>query len=61
MKMILFTKILRETPAKRFGELASRLGIDGYNLCVRDGYEINPGNAATAVARACRNPSGSAA
>lgn len=47
MKLIAFTKML---PARDIGglvRLAQRTGLEGFDLCVREGYPVHPGNAET--------------
>ena len=54
MKLILFSKMLKEKSVEELADLAVELGIDGYDLCVRPDYPVNPDNAATALPQAAR-------
>ena len=45
MKTILFSKMLKEKTPEELVKLALTWGIDGYDLCVRPGYPVNPDNA----------------
>ncbi len=54
MKLILFSKMLKEKTIPELAELAPRLGLEGYDLCVRPGYPVSPDNAATELAKAVR-------
>lgn len=49
MKLVLFTKMLKDQDARGLIETAQKHGLDGYDLCVRDGYVVSPQNAATAL------------
>ena len=46
MKLIVFSKSLKDKSLEELIELGQRLEIDGYDLCVRPGYPVNPDNAA---------------
>jgi len=49
MKLILFTKCFPgKTPAE-LAELGAAWGLDGFDLCVRPDYPVNPGNVAAAL------------
>ena len=52
MKLVMFSKMLKEKSVEELAELAQELGIDGYDLAVRTGYPVNPDNAATALPEA---------
>ena len=52
MKTILFSKALKDRSVGELVELAQSLGIDGYDLCVRPGYAVNPDNAAAQLPEA---------
>jgi sugar phosphate isomerase/epimerase len=54
MKLIVFSKSLKEKSLVELIELARKFEIDGYDLCVRPGYPINPDNAARELVRAAR-------
>ena len=54
MKLVMFSKMLKEKSVEELAELAQELGIDGYDLAVRTGYPVNPDNAATALPEAAR-------
>ena len=54
MKLILFSKMLKEKTIPELAELAPRLGLEGYDLCVRPGYPVSPDNAATELVKAVR-------
>ena len=49
MKLILFSKMLKEKSVEELAVLANELGLDGYDLTVRPEYPVNPDNAATAL------------
>jgi len=44
MDIILFSKFLKDHNEKDLIERAHELDIDGYDLCVRPGYLVNPEN-----------------
>lgn len=46
MKLIMFSKMLKEKSPVELVTLAKEWGLDGYDLCVRPGYAVNPDNAA---------------
>jgi sugar phosphate isomerase/epimerase len=52
MKLILFSKMLKEKSVAELAELAVSLRFDGFDLCVRPGYAVSPDNAATALPEA---------
>ncbi len=52
MKLIVFSKSLKAKRLEELIELAQELEIDGYDLCVRPGYPINPDNAAVELVHA---------
>lgn len=54
MKLILFSKMLKEKSVEELAELAAEIGLDGYDLAVRPEYPVNPDNAATALPAAAR-------
>jgi len=45
MKVIVFSKMFRDKSVDELIELAEAYGLEGYDLCVRPGYPINPDNA----------------
>lgn len=45
-KLIVFSKHFKEMSPPQLVETAHALGCDGYDLCVRPGYPVNPDNAA---------------
>ncbi|MCY3022093.1 MAG: sugar phosphate isomerase/epimerase [Planctomycetota bacterium] len=49
MKLVLFTKFLKDKDAAGLVAVAKKHGLDGYDLCVRDGYVVSPQNAGTAL------------
>ena len=56
MQFIMFTKSLKGMTVPQMIETARGLGFDGLDMAVREGYAVNPGNAAgslPAAARAC--------
>lgn len=52
MKLILFSKMLKDRSIDALADLAASLGIDGYDLAVRPGHPVNPDNVAEALPRA---------
>jgi sugar phosphate isomerase/epimerase len=52
MKLIVFSKFLKDKSVAELIELAGKYGYEGYDLCVRPGYPINPDNAAQALPEA---------
>jgi sugar phosphate isomerase/epimerase len=52
MKLILFSKMLKDRSIDELGDLAVALGIDGYDLAVRPGHPVNPDNVSQALPRA---------
>lgn len=52
MKLILFSKMLKDRSIDELADLAAVLGIDGYDLAVRPGHPVNPDNVAEALPRA---------
>lgn len=52
MKLILFSKMLKDRSIDALADLATSLGIDGYDLAVRPGHPVNPDNVAEALPRA---------
>ncbi|MEE2708264.1 MAG: sugar phosphate isomerase/epimerase [Gemmatimonadota bacterium] len=54
MKYIMFTKHLEDLDIPAIIESLQSVGVQGADLCVRDGYPVNPGNIATALPDAAR-------
>jgi sugar phosphate isomerase/epimerase len=54
MKLIVFSKMLRELGVAELAELANAHGFDGYDLAVRPGHPVNPDNVSTALPAAAR-------
>lgn len=52
MQYIYFTKTMRSLDVGRMIEELKKMGADGADLCVRDGYVVNPANAKTELPRA---------
>ncbi|HXG23651.1 MAG TPA: hypothetical protein VNJ09_03775, partial [Chthonomonadales bacterium] len=52
MHYVFFSKLLREYDIPRLIEALRYTGVDGVDLCVRDGYPIHPGNARKALPEA---------
>lgn len=52
MELILFTKMLKEKSVCELAELGKEWGVDGFDLCVRTGYAVNPENADDALPEA---------
>lgn len=46
MKLIIFSKSFKDRSVEELIKNALDLGVEGYDLCVRPGYPINPDNAA---------------
>lgn len=53
-KLILFSKMVKDKDVPQLIALAKELGVDGYDLCVRPGYPINPDNAAAKLVEAVK-------
>jgi len=54
VKLIVFSKLLKELSIPTLIELAHRHGFDGYDLCVRPGYPVSPEDAAETLPAAVR-------
>jgi len=52
MQLIMFSKMLKEKSVPELIAWAHEAGLDGFDLCVRPGYPVNPDNAATALTEA---------
>ncbi len=53
-KLILFSKLFKDFKVEELITLAREAGVDGYDLCVRPGYPINPDNAAGELVKAVK-------
>lgn len=47
MKIIAFTKMMPKADADELARIGKAAGVEGYDLCVREGYVVNPDNADT--------------
>ncbi|MCC6424371.1 MAG: sugar phosphate isomerase/epimerase [Phycisphaerales bacterium] len=47
MKIIAFTKMMRQADADELARIAHATKVEGFDLCVREGYPVNPDNADT--------------
>ena len=54
MQLILFSKIFRDREVDELVDLALEWGLEGYDLCVRPDYPINPDNIAAELPGAVR-------
>jgi sugar phosphate isomerase/epimerase len=54
MKLILFSKRLKEKSIPELVELAGEFGIDGYDLAVRPEFPVSPDNVTETLPEACR-------
>ncbi len=54
MKIVFFSKFLKELDVDGLIVAGQRLGLEGWDLAVRPGYVVNPDNVATALAPAAR-------
>ena len=52
MKLIVFSKFFKDKSIPELIELAHEYGFEGYDLCVRPGYPVNPDNAADKLVEA---------
>ena len=52
MRLIVFSKMLKQKSVAELIDLAQRHGYDGYDLAVRPGHPVNPDNAAAALPQA---------
>ena len=52
MRLIVFSKMLKEKSIAELVDLAQRHGYNGYDLAVRPGHPVNPDNAAQALPQA---------
>jgi sugar phosphate isomerase/epimerase len=51
MKLIMFSKMLKDKSPAELMALARAWGLDGYDLCVRPGYPVSPDNASAELPR----------
>jgi sugar phosphate isomerase/epimerase len=49
MKFVMFSKLLKELSPSQLADSMLDLEFDGFDLCVREGYPVNPDNVATAL------------
>ena len=54
MKFIMFTKHLEGYDIPQIMATLKSVGVEGADLCVRDGYPVNPDNIDTALPEAAR-------
>src|SRR5437660_8551080 len=54
MQYIFFSKMVREQGIPRLIETLREIGADGVDLCVRDGYPVNPGNCRQELPKAAK-------
>ncbi|MBN2449642.1 MAG: sugar phosphate isomerase/epimerase [Lentisphaeria bacterium] len=54
MRLVMFSKMLKEKSPEELIRLAREWGLDGYDLCVRPGYPVSPENAAEELPRVVR-------
>ena len=52
MKLIVFSKMLKELGIAELIDFAQELGIAGYDMAVRPGYPVNPDNVEEALPKA---------
>ncbi|GAB4444476.1 MAG: hypothetical protein Kow00120_14180 [Anaerolineae bacterium] len=53
-EIIVFSKMLREKSVDELAGIAHEYGFEGYDLCVRPGYPVNPDNVGEALVQAAR-------
>lgn len=51
MKLIVFSKMFKEKSIKELIQIALENQFDGYDLCVRDEYQVNPDNAGSELGK----------
>ena len=54
MKLVMFSKALKDRDVPGMIDWARDVGIDGYDLCVRPDYTVNPDNVAAALPAAVK-------
>src|SRR3989442_1204397 len=52
MQYIVFSKLLKNLSIDQLIDTLKSIGADGVDLCVRDGYPVNPGNARAELPKA---------
>lgn len=52
MKLILFSKMLKDKSIPQLADLAQEWGLDGFDLCVRPDYPVEPTNALVELPKA---------
>jgi sugar phosphate isomerase/epimerase len=53
-QIIVFTKLLKDKSLAELASLGQTLGLDGFDLCVRPGYPVNPDNVLETLAPAVK-------
>ena len=48
MKLVFFSKTFKDKSIPDLVDAAREFGFEGYDLCVRPGYAVNPENASSA-------------
>jgi len=54
MRIIVFSKMFKDKSVEELIETAQRCEFEGYDLCVRPGYPVNPDNASGALPEAAK-------
>lgn len=54
MKLVMFSKTLKDRDIQGMVDWAHDVGVDGYDLCVRPGYAVNPDNVGAALPAAVK-------
>ena len=54
MKFVMFTKMLKDLDTGGLADTIQDMGFDGFDLAVRPGYPVNPGNVRTALPAAAK-------
>jgi L-ribulose-5-phosphate 3-epimerase len=52
MQLIAFSKLFKDKSIDELAEMAHEYGLEGYDLCLRSGYPVNPDNAREELPRA---------
>lgn len=52
MQLIMFSKMLKEKSIEQLAELGNAMGLDGFDMAVREGYPVNPDNVGDALPQA---------
>ena len=58
MQLVMFTKSVKDKSVDELITLAHDMGLEGYDLCVRPEYPINPDNAGAELTKAVRTLNG---